>query len=82
MGFGTAKVKQRMNYNTDQTLWDNYRKYEADNKPNGGAILTVQDGMIGNGYEVLARFDTTPAAEKVLAKAGYRKVSPHKFKAR
>lgn len=68
-------------YNNDQILWNNYHASETK-KPHGGAILTVHDGHIGNGYEVLARFETTKAAEDTLRTAGYAEIEPHKFKAR
>lgn len=69
-----------MNYNTEQSLWNNYYKFELT-KPNGGARLQVSYGMVSNGYEVLARFSTDADAEKVLRQAGYTEVKRHQWKA-
>ncbi len=57
-------------YNTQQTLWDNYR-IARKTLPGGGAPLSLHDGAVGNGFEVLARFETTRAAAAVLRRAGF-----------
>lgn len=71
-----------MLYNTDLTLWENQRKHLCETMTCGGAIHTVHDGHIGNGMYILARFESTRAAEACLKKAGWRKIGPHQFKAR
>lgn len=60
------------NYNTDQQLWANF-KQSRSNLTCGGALLSIHDGMVGNGMVVLARFPTTRDAERTLKAAGFVK---------
>jgi len=62
-----------MNYNTNKTLWQNF-KTQRDAMPNGGAILNVFDGMIGCGSEVIARFSTQADAINMLKETGFKRV--------
>lgn len=71
-----------MLFNTDVALWANYRKSLDKTMPNGGPTMSVHDGHIGNGYEVLARFQDNKAAVKCLVAAGWRKVARNQFRAR
>jgi hypothetical protein len=49
------------------------RVYAA--RPYGGPALTVHNGAVGDGLRLLARFDSTAAAERIMRKAGFRKIS-------
>lgn len=62
-----------MLYNTDKTLWENF-KAERETMPNGGAILNVFDGMVGCGNEVIARFSSQSEAIKTLKATGFKRV--------
>jgi hypothetical protein len=59
-------------YNTDQTLWENY-KASRNTMPNGGAPLSLNNGMVGNGHEILARFASDAEATMTLHAAGFRR---------
>ena len=58
------------NYNVDLQLWQQTRSAYL-NYPNGGPRLTIYDGIIGNGHEILARFNDNDAAKRTLSEAGF-----------
>ncbi len=75
-------MKQTFNYNTDVSLWQSQREsYLAT--PNGGARLTIVDGHISDGMQVLGRFDDDKHAAQTLEAAGFQCVSfnPLQYKA-
>lgn len=60
-------------YNCDTPLWANTNERYA-RMPNGGPILTVREGHVDSGHEVLARFSTSADACACLITAGF---APH-----
>lgn len=69
-----------MLYNIDLALWQS-AKEAYQSRTNGGPRLLVVDGMICDGFEVLARFKTQFQAVKTLKDAGFYKVSKNTYKA-
>ena len=67
-------------YNTDLYLWRNQRESYLE-RPYGGPVLQVTEGMVSDGMQVLARFSDDRQAKKVLANAGFRKIGKDKYKA-
>lgn len=62
-----------MNFNNQQYLFENKRVAELQKDPPLRVSLTVVDGHIIQGREVLARCTNTREAEELLKSAGWRK---------
>src|SRR5262249_42151399 len=75
------KGSNRMNYNTDLTLWQSIRETLCK-QPNRGPVLSVQNGIVFHQIEPLARFDTDEEAVTTLLNAGFSKLSTKEFQAR
>jgi hypothetical protein len=59
-----------MLYNTDISLWENYRKQRlALERPQ---IFNLWEGMVTDGVEVLARFADQNEAIEAFKKAGWK----------
>jgi hypothetical protein len=58
-------------YNDSLPMWTDYRQTQLS-YPNGGAIMTVCEGHISDGYCCKARCRTQWRALRLMRKAGYR----------
>ena len=55
-----------------------YLKKTRSQMPNGGAILRLYEGQLGDGYRLIASFESQKQGEKLLKQAGFKNVDKKK----
>lgn len=62
-----------MYYNTDQLLWENYKRDILAHSPfKSASVVILPSGDIANGIAIIARFPSRRKARKTLEAAGWR----------